>query len=339
MDKKEPTRKDVAKLAGVSETIVSYVINQNRYVKKEKKERVLAAMKELNYKPNRFARALKGKNCKHIVMLIDRIRTEYYGELVSDMERFSSNLGYMLSISVISNSKEYVDRIIAWRVDAVIISSISLSEEYIQRLIDSGILVILMKNREYSNVRGAFTINTGLYQATKYGVHYLYDVGCRKIAYIDRVSKRGHFSDSSDYRYSGYCAAMEELGLGDEKCLVTGCHSASELQQRLLELVKERKIDALYGRNDNVAIIAMNILIRKGYKIPEDISIIGLDDTSYSKYSIPTLSSMRMKREEIAKAAIGMIEDYNKGETIPDEMMFIPELIIRESVRKKKQTD
>ncbi len=334
MEKKVAMRKDVAELAGVSETVVSYVINQNRYVKQEKKDAVYAAMKQLNYRPNRFARALKGKNCKHIMLLIDHIGTEYYGELVSDMEKHSANMGYLLSVSVIANSEDYVNRIIAWRVDAVIISSINFSEQNIQKLIDSGVLVILMRNRKYSHVQGAVSINTGLYQATVNGVEYLINTGCKRIAYIDRISKNGNFSDAQDFRYAGYLHTMDTAGLANNKLIISGCHNTVQFQEKMLAIMKDFNPDAFYCRNDFVATIAMNTLLVNGYKVPDDVSIIGIDDTSYSRISIPTLSSIRLKRDDIAKASIRLIEDYNNGQSIPDETLFVPELIIRESVKK-----
>ena len=329
------TRKDVAKLAGVSETVVSYVINENRYVKQEKKDLVHSAMKQLNYKPNRFARALKGKSCKHILMLIDQIESEYYGELISNMETYSSNSGYLLSISIISNTKEYVSNIIAWQIDAVIISSMSFSEEFIQDLIDANILVILMKNREYKNVEGAFIINTGLLEATEKSVLYLHENGCKNIAYIDRISKNGHFSNLSDHRFAGYHKGMEKTGLGDNKIIITNCKSMEELQQKVLVNVKEKNIDGIFARNDNLACIALNTLINNGYKVPNDIQIIGIDDSSHAKISIPTLSSLRMQKQQIAKTAIDIITNYYDGNpTISkDELLFEPELVLRDSLK------
>ncbi len=337
MKKSVAMRKDVAKLANVSETIVSYVINENRYVKKEKKERVYAAMEELNYRPNIFARALKGKKPKQILMLSDHIRTEYYGELISAMEKYSADMGYLMSVSIISNTLEYVNRIIELQVEAVIVISIRFSQKYIQKLIDAGIMVVLMKNRRYDNVKGACSINTGLYQATKDGISYLYNAGCNNIAYADRVSDTNSFSDMTDFRYAGYCEMMDELGLEKNKCIITGCTCVEELQEKILANVKQKKIDAIFARNDNVALVAMNALLRHGYAVPGDVSVIGFDDTRGARTSIPTLSSMRMKKDDIAKTAIKMIEDYYNGTSVPDETLFIPELIIRESVAPKNK--
>ena len=333
MEKGRARRKDVAELAEVSETVVSYVINQNRYVKQEKRDRVLAAMEELNYRPNRFARALKGKSNKHIAMLIDRIRTEAFGELISDIEKFSGSLGYLVSVSIIDNTEEYVSRITDWQIDGVIISSINFSETYIQKIVDTGVPVVLMENRDYSNVKGAAKINTGLAAGTKKSVRFLHDSGCKNIIYVDRISSHGHFSDMSDFRYAAYCEEMEHLGLMPR--VISHCMSLTDLQDKLMTQMQLQPFDGAFCRNDEIASIVMNTLLRKGYRIPEDISIIGLDDTTYSKVSYPTLSTLRLPREEIAKTAIALIEEHNNDNIRSKGAQFEPELILRESVRRR----
>lgn len=331
-----PTREDVAKRAGVSVTIVSYVLNNNRYVNKEKRERVLEAVEELGYQANRFARALKGKKDKHMMFLTDRIRTEYYGELISDIEKLSQDLGYLVSISIISNTEEFVNRIIRWQIDGVIISSINFKEELIQMLVDARIPVILFRNRDYGKVKGAAMINTGLYEGVNNCIKYLYATGCRNIVYVDRISMRNHFSDISDFRLRGYVDAMKEVGLEDNVHVITECRTNEEVSDKLLKLMKTVPIDGIMGRNDYVASVAMNGLIIEGYRVPEDVSVIGLNNTSYSKILIPPLSSLKLKRQEIAQEAINIIENINNKGEIPKEKVFIPDLIERESTRKAK---
>ena len=81
-----PTRKDVAELAGVSETIVSYVINANRYVSADKKKRVLEAVEKLHYRPNSIARALKGKGNSHVLFITDNVANDYFGRLLQELD-------------------------------------------------------------------------------------------------------------------------------------------------------------------------------------------------------------------------------------------------------------
>lgn len=331
MGNDNPSRKDVARLAGVSETVVSYVLNNNRYVKKEKREAVLAAVRQLNYKPNRFALGLKGKSSKHIVLLLDRIRTEAVGELISEIDSYSEEKGYMTSLSLIENSEQFVQKVIGWQVDGVVISSINFESRYIQMLVDSGIAVVVLENREYKGLEGAVMINTGLYLAARESVSYLFSSGCRKIGYIDRISEHGHFSDYSDYRLRGYCDEADYLKL--ERIVVTGCRSSAELEEKLNVLFEKGSIDAFFCRTDEIACVALNAAHRAGLKVPEDVSIIGLDNTSASRTSYPTLSSVRLRRKDFAKAAVDAIESSNRSSG-NFSILFEPELIIRESVRK-----
>jgi len=331
MANQKVSRKDVADLAGVSETIVSYVLNHNRYVKKEKKEAVLEAVKKLNYKPNRFARALKGKTTKHIMLLVDRIRTEAIGELITEIDNYSENLGYMISVSIIEDTDEYVNKIIDWQVDAVIILTIHFSSERIQNLINSGIVTILMENRDYSHINGAVLVNTGLKQGAQMSVDCLYSRGSNKVAFADRISITDHFSDKKDYRLSGYLEGVKKYN--QEPIVFTGCHNSVELETAITEQFKIGGFDGIFCRNDEVAFVVMNILLRHGYKVPEEVSVIGVDNTSFSKASYPSLTTIKIDRASVARLSIEAIENKLNGKAVQNSLI-LPELIIRESVRK-----
>ena len=161
---KQVTRKDVAEEAGVSVTIVSYVINNNRYVDKEKRIKVEEAIKKLHYKPNSIARALKGKKLNHIVFIADQIVTEHFSLLVSELDKHAYDLGYMISLCSNRNTQQFIDSIISRQYDGVIISSISFDKEYIKQLIAADIPVVLLVNRDYDDIEGAAKIENGLYE-------------------------------------------------------------------------------------------------------------------------------------------------------------------------------
>ena len=154
MDQKRSpvTRKDIALEAGVSETIVSYVINNNRYVDKEKRKRVLEAVEKLGYRPNPIARALKGKRMNHILFITDQLISEHFSLLLSELEKNAYDLGYIISLCGNRNTRQFVDDIIGRCYDGVIISSISFPEEYIQQLIDANISVVLIVTVSYTHL-------------------------------------------------------------------------------------------------------------------------------------------------------------------------------------------
>lgn len=119
------TRSDVAKAAGVSETIVSYVINNNRYVAKEKRQRVEEAIAALHYRPNNVARALKGKRSNQLLFIADQITNEYFSRIVSEMDKYAYEAGFLISLCANRNTPEFVSQVISRQYDGIIISSIS----------------------------------------------------------------------------------------------------------------------------------------------------------------------------------------------------------------------
>ncbi|MBC8576794.1 LacI family DNA-binding transcriptional regulator [Yanshouia hominis] len=325
------TRADVAKRAGVSVTVVSYVLNNNRYVEKEKRARVLQAARELHYTPNNIARALKGKSSHHIIFIVDNTTNERFGRLVGEMDRFAYEKGSMVSLCANRNNPEFIRQVIARRFDGVIISSISFPDAYIREFVDAGIPVVLLQSREYPQLEGVAKIGTGLYHGAQECVRYFYNQGRRHILYIDRISKRNHFSDMSDNRYRGFIRGMEACGLESEGRMITGCTTEEEVQRRLADYMQSHPVDAILGRNDRMACVAMKQVLHSGRRVPEDVGIIGYDDSSVCKLVTPSLTSMKMQEEKIAQAAVEMLYEMQTGSEVPETRKFSAQMVVRRS--------
>ncbi len=330
---KRVTRADVAKLANVSGTIVSYVINNNRYVDKEKRKRVEEAIKALNYRPNNIARALKGKNSDHIIFIADEITNEHFSQIISEMDKYAYDRGYLISLCANRNSEEFVSQIISRQYDGIVISSISFPEAFIQQFVNANIPVVLLKNRDYDNIENVGTINTGLYNGARECVRYLIQKGRRNILYLDRYSSHGNFSTNSDLRMRGFIDQMKESGMPlSDLNIVTGCVDEMQVIDKIQQRIKEGfLIDAIFGRNDRLACLGMQAVMQLGYGVPKDISVIGFDNSSLSKYTSPTLTTMEMQRKDIGKSAIEMLHQMINEGTIPDSVQFATKLIERES--------
>lgn len=331
---KKITRRDVAREAGVTETIVSYVLNNNRYVNADKRKRVLAAVEKLGYKPNTAARALKGKSLNHIVFIADQIVTEHFSLLLSEMDKRAYDLGYMISLCQNRNTEDFVNSIISRQFDGVIISSISFSKGYIRQLIKAGIPVVLIENRDYSDVENAGKINNGLYEGAREVVKYLASIGRKEIVYIDRFSQNGHFSDMSDMRYRGYVHEMTAEGLAEEpeKRVISGCGSPEDIAERVRTyLLEHPKTDAIFGRNDRVACVAMQAAQKMGRCVPEDLAVVGFDNSLLGQYSTPSISSVEIRRDLIAADAIDMLQSMIESKIIPEKSAYPTRLIRRES--------
>ena len=329
------TRKDVARLANVSETIVSYVLNKNRYVSKEKKERVLAAVEQLHYRPNSLARALKGKGSSYVLFIADNIENEYFGRLVKEMDSFAYDKGYVISLLGVRNNPDFVSRIMARQADAVIISSSTLEEKYIQSMLDGGLRVVLLMTRDYSGVdASAARIYTGIESGIMTGVRYLHEHGCRELVYVDRVSTRGHYSDRQDLRYRGFCHQMEVMGLPlTEDSFLSGCANHDELYEAVRRRVRDHTPgDGFVCRNDRLASTVLAALRDCSIRVPDEASVIGFDNASVSSIIRPSLSTLEIDRRGVAEAAIDLIESMNKDEQ-PQERLFTTRLILRETTK------
>jgi DNA-binding LacI/PurR family transcriptional regulator len=327
------TRADVAKEANVSETIVSYVVNNNRYVAQDKRERVEDAIEKLNYKPNNVARALKGKKSNQLLFIADQITNEYFSRIVSSMDKYAYASGFLISLCANRNTQEFVSQVISRQYDGIIISSTSFPLEYVESFSRAGIPVIMFEHRRHGKLPdNVASLSAGLYQGAKAGVDHLAERGKRNIIYIDRISKRGHVSGPTDLRLSGYMDEMHAHGLkADQSTVISGCHTEEELKDTVTDYVKKHpETDGIIGRNDIDACIAMQAVKDFGKKVPQEIGVVGFDNSSISRFCSPKMTTLEMQMEEISKCAVDMILKMMAGEK-PEAASFETKLIVRES--------
>lgn len=332
------TRKDIAKEAGVTETIVSYVINGNRYVKEEKKKRVEAAIEKLRYRPNTMARALKGKKSNHILFIADDIQGEYFGKLISEIDNLAYKEGYFISLCADHKDEDFVNRIYSKFFDGIVIGSASFSLNNIQRLVDASIPIVLLEIRDYTSIEGIYgLINTGLYDGAKQAVKTLYESGRRNLLFLDRITSDRKGSSMDDWRLKGFfemCQSLQ-MAVGEEQVL-TGYSNEEELDQMLKERIASGFIpDALIGRNDQIALVGMETCKQLGYRIPQDIAVIGFDNSRLCRFAQPKLTSVGIKQKEVAKAVMHMLVSLidHRGEHEQRlETYLQTQLVMRESV-------
>ncbi len=336
--RKRVTRADVAKHAGVSETIVSYVVNNNRYVHKDKRARVEEVIAELNYRPNNVARALKGKPSNQIIFIADQITNEYFSRIVSEMDKFAYEKGYLISLCANRNTEEFVSQVISRQYDGIIISSSSFPEKYVKKFVDANIPTILFMNRRYYNIpKKVGIINSGLYSGSRDCVRHLVECGRENLLYLDRISSKGTPSTMDDLRLSGFVHQMEKSGLEcSEQRIIAGCYNEEEVEAQIIKRIQSGlKVDGIIGRNDMLAYVAINAMRKLELKVPEDVSVIGFDNSSFSQFANPRLTTMQMQREEISRTSIEMLQNMIDGQRDNLKVSFHTELIQRESTSIK----
>jgi LacI family transcriptional regulator len=334
------TRADVAKRAGVTPTIVSYVVNNNRYVDSTKRENVKKAMKELGYRPNSMARALKGKHSHLILFIVDDLLSEHFGKINKQMNAWANENDYFICLCESRNDDDFINQIFQSYFDGVIIGSYTLKHEYIQKIIDTNIPVVLLEMRKYSDLTGEFAmINSGLYDGARICCKALLEKNREHIVYIDSFTddlEKDHTSD--DFRFEGFVEELKDNGKykSENSRLISHCRDEDELEIKLKALIEEGfKIDAIFGRTDSVALKAMFKMKSFGYEIPKDCSIIGVNNLNIANYSDPKLTSLDIDRESIGKYATSILSKMFSGKELTSEENHIvlkTNLIDRESL-------
>lgn len=334
--RRKVTRKDVAEEAGVSETIVSYVLNKNRYVKEEKRQRVLEAVEKLQYQPNNIARALHGKGSLQILFIAEEVSSGYFSEMVSRMSRDAYRQGYMISLCESQKEDEFVSHILSRQFDGLFVSASGVTDRELKLLVKSGIPMVLFLNREIScELQDTVLVDTGLYEGSRECVRHLIKNGFRKFAYLDKLGK----SCDRDIHLKGFLDQVKESGLvftPEQK--ISGCEDIKELEKKLQDLLKKNpSIDAIVARYDDLAAVALSVARKTGRRVPDDLAVIGFDNDFISNYVSPTLTTVEIQKEEVGRSAMEALLALIRNEKLDKEISFAARLVIRESTEKNKE--
>ena len=321
------TRKDVAEYAGVSVATVSYVVNHTKHVTPEVKARVEEAIRELHYTPNLVARSLVTRKTQHVAMLVNNLKNPYYTEMLAGAQAVASKRGYIVSIIMIDYANPEAGLQLAARgLDGVIIATVQ-AEETAKLLEGSLPYAIPSGNLDFSYRNGIFS-----------AVKALKEHGHRNIAYLSGL----HLNPERHVRYRNLMEALEHYKLPyNEKLMVDG-NAREETDEEagiraMRELLKRKEpFTAVFALNDLMAFGAIRELNRKGYRVPEDISVIGCDNLEIDRYFIPSISTLDVSSFEMGrylmKDLIAKIENKPKPYKV-----VASSYIERESVGKCKE--
>lgn len=318
------TRKDVAKYANVSVATVSNVVNGTKFVSDEIKKRVEEAIQILDYHPNMVARGLAMKQTRHVAIMVDNLKNGYYTDLLEGAQAVASEYGYIVSVILVDYTKH----------DSIL--------ELASRGLD-GVIIATVDDKAIKAAMGQLTSVT----MTDLNIDIDYSQGMD--AAISALKKHGHkdiaflsglrLSDSGSHpRWDCFRRACQREGIQlKEKLIIDGNEKLSTDENAGIEatarlLAGGEKFTAIVAVNDLVAIGAMRELHRHGIRVPEDVSIIGCDNSPISSFYIPSLSTMDVQTMEVGKSI--MYNLIQKIQKVPyQEKVLSSTYIERESVR------
>jgi len=329
-----PTIYDIARLAGVSTATVSKVFNQTGNISEKTRRRILEISRELNYQPNVLASALNGKKTFSLGLLIPDMVNPFFAELARNVEDRAQELGFNLIICNTDNDMKkevkYIQLLRQKSVDGIIVATGVRNDEFLKELIDQNVPVALVA-REMSVLATSTVLVddfAGGYNATR----HLIDLGHKRIAVIAESMS----VSSSKERVRGYRHALEEAGLVYAEELVAASdfsiESGRETAQAILR--QAERPTAIFACNDLLAIGAMQAAKELGIRVPEELSVVGFDNTILASITDPPMTTVAQPIRAMGHQVVDLIvSEINETSTVKQRVVLLPELIVRQSTR------
>jgi DNA-binding LacI/PurR family transcriptional regulator len=334
-----PTINDVSRLAGVSKTTVSRVLNTPELVNVRTRTKVLEVIQKLNYSPSIIARGMRGQKTNMIGVIIPDITNLFYSEFLKHVEKAAVEKGYIVVICSTEvdpgRELEYMQQLMKRQIDGLILCRYRSVREDADSL---GVLarripiVVMDQPSDGFPVSAVYTDARG---GIKELTSYLLKSGYRRIAILCGYKKYPF----SLMRFGGYEDALREYGLAIDPDLVVECDSTAADGFRAAErLMKHAMPEAVVAVTDLIALGAMRYLQDNGYSVPGDVAIAGFDNIPLSSLSSPQLTTVSQPIERMAAEAVQQLLRRVQNSRVHNRDIVLENtLVIRESTGSKKK--
>ncbi|WP_110113755.1 LacI family DNA-binding transcriptional regulator [Bacillus sp. CGMCC 1.16541] len=301
------TIKDVAKQASVSVATVSRILNNLPGYSEETKQKVVKVIDELGYQPNAIARGLINKKTKTIGVLFPHVSDLFASEILAGIDDVAHELDY--SVIICKTDKDgirtmkYLQTLREKQVDGIIIVSEYMTDEYYELLNKMNIPVVLVATKSNYDIP---YIKVDDYQAAYEAVTYLINKGHQHIGMISGT-ENDHMSTIP--RVNGYEQALQDAGLHVSDGAIAygdfGFQSGIHCMDTLLR--QNQSLTAVFCASDEMAIGALSCLYKYGIKVPEEMSVVGYDNTATAKKAIPPLTTIEQPLYKMGRRAFEML--------------------------------
>ena len=330
---KKATMADIAEKANVSKATVSMVLNnKNINVSEATRQKIYDAVKELNYIPNTVARSLSTKKTETIGIVLPDIENPFFSEMARAIEDTAGKLNYNVIFCNSDNNQDkeekYVKLLISKLVDGVIFVSGGKSEENLHMLESNHIPFVIVdryieSSKEYN---GVFCANE---EGIRLGVEYLYKNNKKKIAFVTGSQKL----KVAKLRLKAFEEVTKELKIYNKELIFQGEFTIDGGIKATEDLINSSKnVEAIFYSSDVMALGGMKLLTRKGYKIPEDIAIMGYDNINISRLVEPELTTVAQPIYDMGKEACKLLVGLINGDRKEESVVLKPELMVRGTV-------
>lgn len=322
------TLKDVARESGLNVGTVSRILNNRGYIKEETREKVYEAMERLDYQPNEIARSLSKQKNNIIGIIVPHIRHPYFAEMISCLEQATYNCNYKM---LLFNSggrdekeDEYIEMCKQNRVAGIILFSSSFKTKKFRKL--DFPLVTIERFLDY----GTASIECDNYQGGVLAAEHLISRKCRNILCFGSIRDEPM---PADQRIHGTTDVCTRHGV---QCVVVNVDQKLYKELDYYDIIcstlkKYPEVDGIFANSDLLASQIIQVCAKQGISVPEQMKIVGFDDTIISQLTTPKITVIQQPVKEMAKAAISSIISSASGATIPRRCVFPVTLVTRGS--------
>lgn len=319
---------DVAGAAKVSLATVSRVMNNPEKVNPETREKVLRVIKELGYRPNAIARGLASRKTTTIGIILADVSRSATAQLLGGIQDIAKKYEYSIKIFSIGNDEDITEAmrtVIAEQVDGILFLNDELEKEQMKIAMDAikdAMIPVVLSNVIYEDesIPGvAINYEMATYEITKQMLEY-----GRKNIYLFSTARRYSVNTQKEV---GYIDAMKEAGLEPKIFRTSGDVAINSLHFK--KFFQNNKIDGAIAVRDSIAISFMNVAQDHGVKIPDDISVVGLQNTKYAILSRPTLTCVDTSVYDIGAVSMRLLTKFMKQEEVAQNKVLLPYRFIR----------
>ncbi len=330
------TIKDIAKLSGVGVSTVSRVLNGKPDVGEQTRLKVLEIVEKCNYSPNNNAKNLKQRETKNIAVIIRGKSSAFLNSIIQEMTQLSREYKQNFIFEYIDEeADEYQvakQLVTEKKVEGLIFLGGCALSNY-QAVLDLKIPCVYstVSADGYSHKRIS-SVSIDDYQAGRKAIEHLLSKGHKKIAIITSAP---YSDDSIGRRYKGAISALKDNGIHfDDKYMIESNFSLDSAYKAVFknkDLLKE--VTAIFALSDIMAMGASRAIIDAGYKIPNDISIMGFDGIEVTKYFIPTITTIKQPEKTLASESIRLIVESIQADGLDEHVVLNAALVQGESVK------
>ena len=324
---------DVAGAAKVSLATVSRVMNNPEKVNPETRERVLRVIKELGYRPNAIAKGLASRKTTTVGIVMADVSRASTSQLLGGIIDIAKKYQYAIKIFCMAEGEDIRDVlriVVAEQVDGILFLNDELEHDKmnvaINHIQDAQIPVVLC-NVNYDDLdvpNVTIDYEKATYEITK----QLLEEGKKDVYLLSTVRKY----TVNTHKVKGYEKAMTEAGL--EPMIFRTSGDVSINKYHFEEFIKNHHIEAVIAVRDSIAVSFMNIAINAGYKVPDDIEVIGLQNTKYAVLSRPNLTCVDTPVYDIGAVSMRLLTKYMKHEEVTESKIALPYTIVKRDTTK-----